>query len=165
MLSTAPAQTSRGAVLRQVLGLLGGRCQAFEAVSTNGSGSLEVQLLCCSGVLTGTGSRRQAPSPFCLPISVSHWRNLREIVWQWNKQCCYLWKTLYICCFVFVETSPQGKFLERLYVALLDIAIFVSTWGWSILYRQQKYTKAFVPRATGRECIVQLLSFCQTSRF
>ena len=109
------------------LGLLGGRCHASEAVSTNGSGSLEVPLsLCCSGVLTGTGSRRQAPSPLCFPIPVSHWQNLREIVWQWNKQCCYLWKTLYICCFVFVEISPQGKFLERLYVALLDIAIFFS---------------------------------------
>lgn len=42
MLSTAPAQTSRGTGLRLVLGLLGGRCQAFEAVSSNRSGRLEI---------------------------------------------------------------------------------------------------------------------------
>lgn len=128
MLSTAPAQMSRGPVPRLVLGLLEGRCQGFEAVSSNRSGTLEVQLfLCCSEVLTATGSGRQAPSPFsCLPISVSYGQNLKEIVGQRNKQCCYLWKTLYICCFVFVEISPQGKFLEGLYVALLEIAIFFS---------------------------------------
>lgn len=128
MLSIAPAQMSRGPVPRLVLGLLGGRCQGFEAVSINRSGTLEVQLfLCCSEVLTATGSGRQAPSPFsCLPISVSYGQNLKEIVGQRNKQCCYLWKTLSICCFVFVEISPQGRFLEGLYVALLEIAVFFS---------------------------------------
>lgn len=108
MLSTAPAQMSRGRYQTGVGTSGGGRCQGFEAVSSNerdAGGTAVLVLLRSSGC---DWKRRQAPSPFsCLPISVSYGQNERHRRAEEQTMLLFVENLVHML-FVFVEISPPG---------------------------------------------------------